>query len=170
MYSWDMTRKIRKVNKNKIVLDPDMIELVIDETIKVKNMKTAIKSLKEQNIIPSNIKDDIYRNYLLKSNRYRQWKKEQKLEQDKLYQKAKDLKAQGMSNKNIGELLGISTSSAFYITHGVVKKTSNKKNIGRSQAQKLVDYWNNYSYEGQIMTLETKQAFELLGLEVPCKH
>jgi DNA-binding XRE family transcriptional regulator len=36
-----------------------------------------------------------------------------------------------------------------------------------TRAKKIVDYWNNYSYEGRFMVDETKEAFKTLKLKVP---
>ena len=66
------------------------------------------------------------------------------------------------------------TDKSYSNVWNVLNRTNKpkiKKDIESIQKAKLtVAYWNKHHYEGQVMTLETKQAFELLGLEVPCKN
>ena len=163
MYSWDMTRKIRKVHANKVLLTSEQLNLIFTRFKQFGDLKRICKELIEQGKIP-NCKYDFYIKTFAKYPPYMELQKQRKEREKEIKEQTLQLHYQGLKPADIAFKIGIKTKKVCNI---IYHKPNNKKDVDILLYKELVNYWNNYSYEGQIMTLETKQAFELLGLEVP---
>ncbi|GAG49898.1 unnamed protein product, partial [marine sediment metagenome] len=66
----------------------------------------------------------------------------------------------------IGRKLNINNSFAWYLVNKreVLDKSELKK------AKKIVNHWNKYSLKSSVLTQQTIQAFELLGLDLPTQN
>ena len=71
----------------------------------------------------------------------------------------------GLSKKDISIKLGVHESKVYKTIRA---HDNNVKSVStEDKAKSIVNWWNNNSFENRFMTKETKQAFELLGLEIP---
>ena len=69
-----------------------------------------------------------------------------------------------LTQREISEKLGVSQKKVYCVIND---NMDNYYPPEITKAKRIVDYWNNYSYEGRFMTDETKEAFKTLKLELP---
>lgn len=69
-----------------------------------------------------------------------------------------------LNQREIADKLGVSQKKVFCVINDSLDNYYPPEIM---KAKRIVDYWNNYSYEGRFMTDETKEAFKTLKLKVP---
>jgi len=155
MYKWD-GKQIRK----------DIAEMIMQKVIEVGELTTAIQILKREGKIKHEISDSTYIKRLYNLDSYKAWRKSKDEQIKAKNQQMIELRQKGYTIGQIAKIVG----KSFTLVQNVcikVKKDDVSVTVSSAKAKKIVDYWNSYSYPGQIMTKETKEAFKLLGLEIP---
>ena len=69
-----------------------------------------------------------------------------------------------LNQREIADKLGVSQKKVFCVINDSLDNYYPPEIM---KAKRIVDYWNNYSYEGRFMTDETKEAFKTLNLALP---
>jgi hypothetical protein len=155
-YSWD-GHEIRKEQD---------IKNILDLAIELNCLRSAINQLREKNIINKNLSLSYYQYMVTNTDRCKEWRLKQKKHREQLKEQVLELMDKGFNYSEIGRKLNINNSFAWYLINkrNVIDKSELKK------AEKIVNHWNKYSLESSVLTRETKQAFELLGLKTPTQN
>lgn len=155
-YSWD-GHEIRKEQD---------IKNILDLAIKLNCLRSAINQLREKNIINKSLSLSYYQYMVTNTDRCKEWRLKQKEQREQLKEQVLELIDKGFNYSEIGRKLNINNSFAWYLVNKreVLDKSELKK------AKKIVNHWNKYSLKSSVLTQQTIQAFELLGLDLPTQN
>ena len=159
MYKWE---------GEKIASRKQVLNLIMDKVEEMDKLTQAIELLKAEGKIDSSCGTSTYIKMLYKLNRYKQFKEKQNKQKIETKKLILDLRSQGYSHNQIAKKVNKSYTHVQNVCAAnkkEIKKPSEVIRMGEIKAKKIIDYWRKYSYEGQVMTKETKKAFELLGLK-----
>ena len=157
------------MNKNfKKDITQKNINYILDYIEKGKNTHKAIRDLKANGVIPSDMSDSCYKRRLQKSQRYLELMEEIKEEKIKYHQQVIELKDKGKSYKEINSITGVNYHTIYsIIKNSKTQKTKDITGLTEQKAQTIVNWFYKNPLEGRFLTNETKEAFELLGLKIP---
>lgn len=155
-YSWDGHELRRKQD----------IKNILDLAIELNSLNTAINQLRETSVINKDLSLSYYEYMVSSTTRCKEWRIKQKEQREQLKEQVLELFYKGLNYSEIGRELNINNSFAWHLINK--KEVINDREI--KKAEKIVKNWNKYSLESSVLTRETKQAFELLGLKTPIQN
>lgn len=158
-----------------VFITRDTLLKMLELAKKYDNLKEAYKVMVRR----KECKPHCYQNFvdqLAKLPEYNKWRAEQKDHRAEVQRNILQYYKQGMGYNEICQKTGCKYTTVYSCIgkhiHGVDYKTNYEKQqtMTLGKAENLVNYWNKNYFEGRYITDETKQAFELLGLEIPCRQ
>ncbi|GAH04290.1 unnamed protein product [marine sediment metagenome] len=155
-YSWDGHELRRKQD----------IKNILDLAIELNSLNSAINQLRETSVINKDLSLSYYEYMVSSTTRCKEWRSKQKEHREQLKHQVLELMDKGFNYSEIGRKLNINNSFAWYLVNKreVLDKSELKK------AKKIVNHWNKYSLKSSVLTQQTIQAFELLGLDLPTQN
>ena len=157
-------------NHRRYVISDDVKDLILKKYADVNCLHTAINKLREGNEIDSRIGFNTYKVRIQEYEPYLDLKEQERIKYNTLCDKVIALRMQGVKYEDIVKVTGVKYSTIWNIINKSIKLKSTDDVLKRqpviNKAKKIVKDWSKNHYPGRIPTLQTKEAFDLLGLTI----